>query len=46
MGLVERSVERDGKRSFSTETMKYYIDFAAESGLEYMLVDAGWSGCK
>ncbi len=23
-------------------TMKYYIDFAAEAGLEYMLVDAGW----
>ena len=37
------SVGRDGQRSFSTETMKYYIDFAAESGLEYMLVDAGWS---
>jgi alpha-glucosidase len=24
------------------ETMKYYIDFAAEMGFEYMLVDAGW----
>jgi alpha-glucosidase len=23
-------------------TMKYYIDFAAEFGLPYMLVDAGW----
>ena len=23
--------------------MKYYVDFAAQSGLEYMLVDAGWS---
>jgi alpha-glucosidase len=23
-------------------TMKHYIDFAAEFGLEYMLVDAGW----
>jgi alpha-glucosidase len=23
-------------------TMKHYIDFAAEMGLEYMLVDAGW----
>ncbi len=23
-------------------TMKYYIDFAAEMGLEYMLIDAGW----
>ena len=25
-----------------TLTMQYYIDFAAELGLEYMLVDAGW----
>ncbi len=25
-------------------TMKHYIDFAAEYGLEYMLVDAGWYG--
>jgi alpha-glucosidase len=25
-----------------TRTMQYYIDFAAELGLEYMLVDAGW----
>lgn len=23
-------------------TMKHYVDFAAEFGLEYMLVDAGW----
>ena len=28
----------------NTGTMKYYIDFAAEAGLEYMLVDAGWYG--
>jgi alpha-glucosidase len=27
----------------NTATMKYYIDFAAESGFEYMLIDAGWS---
>jgi len=40
------SIGRDGKRSFSTETMKYYIDFAAESGFEYMLVDAGWSAAN
>ena len=25
-------------------TMKHYIDFAAEAGLEYMLIDAGWYG--
>jgi alpha-glucosidase len=24
------------------ETMKHYVDFASEMGLEYMLVDAGW----
>lgn len=36
------SIGPDGKRAFTTETMKYYVDFAAESGLEYMLIDAGW----
>ena len=28
----------------NNETMKHYIDFAAENNLEYMLVDAGWYG--
>ena len=28
----------------NNETMKHYIDFAAEMGLEYMLIDAGWYG--
>src|SRR5262249_38011082 len=37
------SLGRDGKHAYSTENMKYYVDFAAESGFEYMLVDAGWS---
>jgi alpha-glucosidase len=37
------SLGADGKPSYSTETMKYYVDFAAKSGFEYMLVDAGWS---
>ena len=27
----------------NTATMKHYIDFAAESGFEYMLIDAGWA---
>ncbi|MBV9924061.1 MAG: glycoside hydrolase family 97 protein [Acidobacteria bacterium] len=27
-------------------TMKHYIDFAAEMGFEYMLVDAGWYAAK
>jgi alpha-glucosidase len=33
-----------GESAFSDDTMKYYVDFAAKSGFEYMLVDAGWSG--
>jgi alpha-glucosidase len=37
------SINADGKPAFTTETMKYYVDFAAKSGFEYMLVDAGWS---
>jgi alpha-glucosidase len=37
------SIGRDGKHAFTTDNMKYYVDFAAKSGLEYMLVDAGWS---
>lgn len=37
------SLDASGKRSFTTENMKYYVDFASRSGLEYMLVDAGWS---
>lgn len=37
------SLDRQGKSAFTTENMKYYVDFAAQSGFEYMLVDAGWS---
>jgi alpha-glucosidase len=36
------SLGPDGKKAFTTATMKYYVDFAADSGLEYMLIDAGW----
>ncbi len=32
------------KSGMNDATMKHYIDFAAENGLEYMLVDAGWYG--
>jgi len=28
----------------NTDTLKHYIDFSAEAGLEYALIDAGWSG--
>lgn len=38
------SVNKEGKSDYSTETMKYYVDFSAESGLDYMTIDAGWSG--
>lgn len=31
------------KGGMNTATMNYYTDFAAKSGLEYMLVDGGWS---
>lgn len=37
------SIGADGKHAFTTANMKYYVDFAAKSGFEYMLVDAGWS---
>jgi alpha-glucosidase len=30
----------------NTATMEYYVDFAAEHHLEYMLVDAGWYPAK
>lgn len=30
------------KTGMNNATMKHYIDFAAEFGLEYMLIDAGW----
>lgn len=29
---------------YETSTYEHYIDFAAESGLEYCLIDAGWYG--
>ena len=34
----------DGKSAYTTENMKYYVDFAAASGFPYMMLDAGWSG--
>ena len=38
------SLNREGEKAYTTENMKYYVDFAAESGFEYMTIDAGWSG--
>jgi alpha-glucosidase len=37
------SLDANGQHAFTTENMKYYVDFAAKSGFPYMLVDAGWS---
>lgn len=31
------------KTGMNTATMKHYIDFSASTGLEYMLIDAGWA---
>ena len=33
----------DFKSGINTETYKYYIDFAAENGIEYVVLDEGWS---
>jgi alpha-glucosidase len=33
----------DFKTGFNTQTYKYYIDFAATNGIEYINLDEGWS---
>lgn len=33
----------DFKSGINTETYKYYIDFASDFGLEYIILDEGWS---
>lgn len=38
--IVENAPFDDTK--LSTKLYKYYIDFAAENGIEYLLVDEGW----
>jgi alpha-glucosidase len=35
--------EVDFESGINTETYKYYIDFASEFGLEYIILDEGWS---
>jgi len=32
----------DFKAGVNTQTYKYYIDFAAKYGIEYIIIDAGW----
>lgn len=38
-GSLAENVKQAG---MNDETMKFYIDFASEFGLQYMLIDAGW----
>ncbi len=33
----------DFKTGYNTDTYQYYIDFAARNGIEYILMDEGWS---
>lgn len=33
----------DFKAGYNTASYKYYIDFAADVGLDYVMLDAGWS---
>jgi len=33
----------DFKSGINNETYKYYIDFAAKSGIEYVILDEGWA---
>ncbi len=33
----------DFKSGVNTETYKYYVDFAAKHGLEYIILDEGWT---
>jgi alpha-glucosidase len=40
------NVDKDGNsgnKYFTTDTMKYYVDFAADAGFPYFFLDAGWS---
>ena len=36
-------VDVHGMPAYTTENMKRYVDFAAQSGFPYMMLDAGWS---
>lgn len=41
--ILEKAPFENGHKNLSTQLYKYYIDFASENKLEYLLVDAGWS---
>lgn len=38
----QQAVGHPFEKGMNNATMKYFIDFASETGLEYMLIDAGW----
>ena len=38
-----KAVNVDFKSGTNTQTWKYYIDFAAENNIEYVILDEGWS---
>jgi len=40
----QMAVDPPFERGMNNATMKHYIDFAAEGGFKYMLIDAGWYG--
>lgn len=41
--IVEDAGFPTGMKGRSTQLYKHYVDFAAANGLEYTLIDAGWS---
>lgn len=41
--ILEKAPFPSGHQQLSTQLYKYYIDFAAENQIPYLLVDAGWS---
>ena len=42
-GWWNGNADADGKSANTTAGMEYFVDFAAQSGFPYMLVDGGWS---
>lgn len=41
--ILEKAPFESGMENRSTQLYKYYIDFASENRIPYLLVDAGWS---
>lgn len=41
--MLEKATFPSGHQNLTTELYKYYIDFASENKIPYLLVDAGWS---